>query len=179
MIQQMLAIWSLVPLPFLNPAWWIKLVGRLKVSQLRGGRVIWGKVYQTKGTGCLFLNNGVPKWKGQDSWCLLKCYNALAHTIFHPRERKASGQDLLLELSVYQAGAGVRNSKKSSPKGIKSEIERWVKVVSNGRGKRPPETAQQNSSTKMNSRPCIRERIVKSSRAIKDSCRLSTVSVLI
>lgn len=151
---------------------WIKLVGGMKVSQLKGWRVIWGKVYHTKGTACLFLNNRFPKWKGQDSWCLLKCYDPLEHTIFHPGERKASGQDLQLELSVYQAGAGVRSSKKSSPKGIKSEIERWVKAVSNGHGKRPLETTQQNSSTKMKSRPCIRGRVAKNSRAIKDSCRL-------
>lgn len=143
------------------------------------GRVIWGKVSQTKGTACLFLNSRLPKWKRQHSWCLLKCYNPLEHTVFHPGERKALGQDLQLELSVYQAGAGVRSSKKSSPKEIKSEIERWVKAVSNGHGKRPPETAQQNSSMKMKSRPCIRGRTVKNSGAIKDSCCLGTASVLI
>lgn len=66
---------------------------------------------------CLFLNNGVPKWKGQDSWCLLKCYNALEHTIFlSGKEREASRQDLLLELSVYQAGAGVGAARNPSPK---------------------------------------------------------------
>ena len=139
-------------------------------GQCQTAEFIWGKVYQTKGAACLFLNNRVPKWKGQESLCLLKCYNPLECARYHPRERKASGQDLQLELSVYQAGAGVGSSKESSPEGIKSEIERWVKVVSNGHGKRPPETAQQHPSMGMKSRPWISGRVVKNSRAIKDSC---------
>lgn len=142
-------------------ATWIELVwwsGKRWPAERREG-VVWGKVYQTKGIACLSLNSRVLKWKGQDSWCLLKCYNPLEHAIFHLGERKASGQDLQSKLSVYQAGAGVRSSKKSSPEGIKSEIERWVKVVSNGYGKRPPETAQQNSSMKMKSKPCIRGKL--------------------
>lgn len=80
----------------------------------------------------------------------------MKHAVFHPGERKISRQDLQLELSVYQAGAGVRSSKKSSPEGIKSEIKRRAKVVSNGHGKRPPEIAQQNSSMKMKSRLLIK-----------------------
>lgn len=151
---------------------------RAKSRQLSGGRGDGARLTRQKEQH-VFLNNTVPKWKGQDSWCLLKCYNPLEHAIFHPGEKKASGQDLQLELSVYQAGAGVRSSKKSSPEGIKSEIERWVKVESNGHGKRPLEIAQQNSSMKMKSRPCTGGSVVKNSPAIKDLCRLGTASVLI
>lgn len=143
---------------------WACWRGKSHPAERRGAH---GARFARKRATCLFLNNRVPKWKGQDSWCLLKCYNPLEHAIFHLGERQASGQDLQLELSVYQAGAGVRSSKKSSPEGIKSEIERWVKAVSNGHGKRPPEMAQQNSSRKMKSGPCIRGRVVKTQEQLK------------
>lgn len=123
---------------------------RVDISKLKAGRGTRGKVQQIEGATCLFLNNILPKWKGQDSWCLLNCYNPLEHAIFHSGERKALGQDLQLELSVYQAGAGVRSSKKSSPEGIKSEIERWAKVVSNGHGKRPPRLHNKTPAWKWN-----------------------------
>lgn len=40
------------------------------------------------------------------------------------RGKETSGYDLQLKVSVYQVGAGVSSSKKSSPEGLKSEMER-------------------------------------------------------
>lgn len=46
------------------------------------------------------------------------------NTLFSILGKASMGRDLQSKLSVYQAGAGVKSSKKSSPKGIKSETLR-------------------------------------------------------
>ena len=91
MIQRMLAIWSLVPLPFLNPAWNLEVHSSCIVEAWHGEfwallyqRVRWVQLCNSLSIfGIAFLWDWNENWPFSVLWPLLSFPNLLAYWVQH------------------------------------------------------------------------------------------------
>ena len=127
MIQQMLAIWSLIPLPFLNPAWtsgssqfmycWSLAWRILSITLLscEMSAIVWYSEHSLAlpffGTGMktdLFQSFG-PCWVFQICWCIeCRTFIASSFRIFRSRVRSWLNGDLLFRMVQYSVSCFIR-----------------------------------------------------------------------